>query len=86
MRTSRTPNWLVISETARLQAFAALSTSPGARAYYDRHRAASATHHQALRTLANRLVGILHGCLAHGTPYDEATAWHGQHDATTRVA
>jgi hypothetical protein len=69
-----------------LQAFAALSTSPGARAYYDRHRAAGATHHQALRTLANRLVGILHGCLAHDTPYDEATAWHGQHDATNRVA
>jgi hypothetical protein len=45
------------------QAFSALSSSPGARACYDRHRAAGATHHQALRTLANRLVGILHGCL-----------------------
>ena len=43
--------------------FAALTASPGARACYDRHRAAGATHHQALRTLANRLVGILHGCL-----------------------
>ena len=32
------------------QAFAALTASPGARAYYDRHRAAGATHHQALRT------------------------------------
>ena len=26
-------------------------------------------------TLANRLVGILHGCLHHGTLYDEHTAW-----------
>ena len=57
------------------QAFCALTSSPGARAYYDRQRAAGATHHQALRTLANRLVGILHGCLTHHTPYDEHTAW-----------
>lgn len=32
-------------------------------------------HHQALRALGNRLVGILHGCLRHQTPYDEHTAW-----------
>src|SRR3954454_21897935 len=57
------------------QAFAALTASPGARAYYDRHRARGATHHQALRALANRLVGILHGCLRHHTRYDETTAW-----------
>lgn len=57
------------------QAFAALTASPGARAFYDRHRARGATHHQALRALANRLVGILHGCLRHGVCYDEATAW-----------
>ena len=25
--------------------------------------------------LGNRLVGILHGCLRHQTPYDEHTAW-----------
>jgi transposase len=57
------------------QAFAALRSSPGARRYYDTHRAAGATHHQALRALANRLVGILHGCLEHQTPYNENTAW-----------
>ncbi len=57
------------------QAFAALTGSPGARAYYDRQRDRGATHHQALRTLANRLVGILHGCLTHRTTYDETTAW-----------
>ena len=57
------------------QAFAALSTSPGARAYYDSHRTRGATHHQALRALSNRLVGILHGCLRHNLPYNEDTAW-----------
>ena len=57
------------------QAFAALTTSPGARAFYDRHRDRGATHHQALRALANRLVGILHGCLTHHTPYNETLAW-----------
>jgi transposase len=57
------------------QAFTALNSSPGARAYYDRQRKRGATHHQALRALANRLVGILHGCLRHHRHYDEATAW-----------
>jgi hypothetical protein len=56
-------------------AFAALLASPGARAFYDQHRAAGDTHHQALRALGNRLVGILHGCLRHHTQYDERTAW-----------
>src|SRR3954451_5856165 len=58
------------------QAFAALTSSPGARAYYDAQRTRGATHHQALRSLSNRLVGILHGCLRHHTRYDEAIAWH----------
>ena len=62
------------------QAFAALSTSPGARAYYDRQRARGVGHHAALRQLANRLVGILHGCLKTHTCYDEATAWPEQAD------
>ncbi len=56
-------------------AFAALQCSPGVRAYYDQHRAAGDTHHQALRALGNRLVGILHGCLRHQTLYNEDTAW-----------
>ncbi len=56
-------------------AFSALTTSPGARRYYDAQRARGATHHQALRALGNRLVGILHGCLRHETSYNEDTAW-----------
>jgi hypothetical protein len=56
-------------------AFATLKCSPGARTFYDQHRTAGDTHHQALRALANRLVGILHGCLRHRTLYNEDTAW-----------
>lgn len=37
------------------QAFAALTASPGARAYYDRIRAREVSHRAALRQLANRL-------------------------------
>jgi transposase len=58
-----------------VQAFAALTASPGARAYYDQLRAREISHYAALRQLANRLVGILHGCLKTRTRYDEATAW-----------
>ncbi|WP_417553886.1 IS110 family transposase [Microbispora sp. NBC_01189] len=57
------------------QAAAAIRFSPGARAYYDRQRARDADYNTALRQVANRLVGILHGCLKTGTLYDEATAW-----------
>jgi transposase len=57
------------------QAFSALNASPGARAYYDQLKARGAEHNTALRQLANRLVGILHGCLKTRTCYDEATAW-----------
>jgi transposase len=57
------------------QAFAALNASPGARALYDDLRARGIEHNDALRRLANRLVGILHGCLKTRTLYDEATAW-----------
>jgi transposase len=56
-------------------AFCALLTSSGARTFYDQRRAAGDLHHQALRALGNRLVGILHGCLRHRTHYDEHTAW-----------
>jgi len=64
------------------QAFTALRTSPGARAYYDHQRARGAGHNPALRQLANRLTGILHGCLKTRTLHDEATAWP-QHTATS---
>ena len=65
-------------------AFCSLNASPGARLLYDQHRAAGDTHNRATRALANRLVGILHGCLRHHTAYDEAIAWHT--DSTSREA
>ena len=68
-------------------AFSALIASPGARAYYDAHRAAGDTHHAALRALGNRLVGILHGCLENGSLYDEHTGWgHRTETAFTAAA
>jgi hypothetical protein len=47
--------------------FAALTRSTGAQALYDRNRSAGDTYHQALRAVANRLIGILHGCIEKGT-------------------
>ncbi|MFL6187038.1 MAG: hypothetical protein ACJ75K_17780 [Actinomycetes bacterium] len=63
-----------MTTACHLWAFAALTGSPGARRYYDAHRTRDATHHQALRALGNRLVGLLHGCLCHHRPHDQL-AW-----------
>jgi hypothetical protein len=57
-----------------LQAFCALTVYPGARASYDRQRIRGIGHRAGLRQLANRLAGILHGCLKTRTIYDETTA------------
>ncbi len=62
------------------QAYSALRCSPGARVFYDHQRGRGATHYQALRALANHLVGILHGCLRHHTLHDENRAWHSEPD------
>ncbi len=64
-----------LADATCMWAFSAVNASPGARAFYDQHRAAGDTHYRALRAVANRLVGILHGCLRHHTNYDEHTAW-----------
>ena len=74
-----------LADALTQQAFAALISSPGARAYYDTHRANGDGHYKALRALGNRLVGILHGCLRHRTAYDETTAW-GQRATTADIA
>jgi hypothetical protein len=76
-----------LGDALHLQAFSALGGSAGARAYYDTLRARRIGHHAALRQLANRLVGILHGCLKTGTLYNEDTAWQHHHtDTKTLVA
>ena len=68
------------------QAFTAIRTSPGARAYYDHQRARGSDHNPALRQLANRLVGIQHGCLKTRTLYSETTAWPRHATAAEKTA
>jgi transposase len=75
-----------LADALHQQAFSALRASAGARAYYDALRARGVGHHAALRQLANRLVGILHGCLRTHTCYDEATAWPQHAQAEPAVA
>ena len=62
-------------------AFCSLTTSPGARDYYDQLRPRGKTHRQAARQLANRWVGILHHCPQAEELYDEHAAW--RHRLTT---
>jgi hypothetical protein len=47
----------------------------GARAHYDRRKAAGDRHVAAQRNLFNRMLGILHHCLATRTEYDEHAAF-----------
>ena len=62
-------------------AFCSLSTSPGARDYYDELRRREKTHRQATRQLANRWVSILHACLEQHVTYDESLAWKHRSDS-----
>lgn len=75
-----------LADAIYLWAFASLTASEGARAFYDARRAGGDGHHQALRALGNRLVGILHGCLAHHTDYNEITAWAHRPENDLEVA
>jgi hypothetical protein len=71
-----------LADALQQWALASMRGSPGARAYYQAIRHRGTSHHAALRQLANRLVGILHGCLKTHTHYDEQTAWdHHIHKA-----
>jgi transposase len=71
-----------LADALQQWALGSMRRSPGARAYYQALRDRGITHHAALRQLANRLVGILHGCLKTHTRYDEHTAWdHHIHKA-----
>ena len=67
-------------------AFCSLRGSPGARAYYQSLRARGTGHQAALRQLANRWVGILHGCLRSHALYDEHLAWHSEPDELSPAA
>lgn len=69
-----------LADAVQQWAFSSMRGSPGARAYYLSLRARKIGHQAAIRQLANRQVGILHGCLKHRTLYDEQKAW--PHHAT----
>lgn len=56
-------------------AFVSLTRSPGARAHYDRRRAAGDRHVAAQRNLFNRFMGMLFHCLQNDHTYDEAIAF-----------
>lgn len=56
-------------------AFVTITKSAGARAHYDRRRAAGDHHNAALRNLANKLIGRLWWCLQHHETWNENTAW-----------
>ncbi len=62
------------------QALSSLTASPGARAFYDELRSRDVGHDDAMRRVAGRLTGILHGCVKTGSEYDEATAWSHRHE------
>jgi transposase len=71
-----------LADALQQWALGSMRGSPGARAYYRSLRDRGISHHTALRQLANRLVGILHGCLKTRTRYNEHTAWdHHIHTA-----
>ena len=65
----------ILGDACLRWAFCAVQTSPGARRCYDTARRREKSHAAALRVVANRLVGILHGCLRYRTDYDESRAW-----------
>jgi hypothetical protein len=57
-----------LADACHWWAFAAITKSPGARALYDRRRAAGDSHNAALRNLANKLLAKLWYCLRHHVP------------------
>jgi hypothetical protein len=75
-----------LADACERWAFCSLTQSPGARSYYDALRARGKTHRQALRQLANRWVGILHGCLEARQGYRECIAWSAPPEVPLGVA
>ncbi len=75
-----------LTDACHWRAFAMLTKSPGARAHYDRRRAASDSHNAALRKLANKNSGLLWRCLQHDQPWDDDTAWPTHENLPDAVA
>lgn len=62
-------------------AFAALTRSPGCRAYYDHRKLEGDSHAAALRKLCGRLLTMLHHCLHHDELYREDKAFPAREGA-----
>jgi transposase len=84
--TARTARNQRLADSCYRWAFCSLHASSGARAYYDALRARGKGHHTAIWQVANRWVGILHGCLASRAHYDETIAWAHHHVETKTAA
>jgi transposase len=67
-------------------AFASITKSAGARAHYDRRRAAGDSHNAALRNLANKLLGRFWWCHTHNQPWREDAAWPPSPTTTEHTA
>ena len=75
-----------LADACHWWAFAILTKSPGARAHYDRRRAAGDHHNAALRNLSNKLLGRLWWCLKNGELWDDNAAWTPQHTTPQATA
>lgn len=75
-----------LADACHWWAFASLTKSPGARAHYDRRRAAGDTHNAALRNLAHKLLGRLWWCLHNNQAWDDNAAWPDATSPPTEVA
>jgi len=64
-----------LADACHWWAFAMLTKSAGARAHYDRRRAAGDHHNAALRNLANKVLGRMWWCIQNGEHWDERAAW-----------
>jgi transposase len=75
-----------LADACHWWAFSMLTKSPGARAHYDRRRAAGDNHNAALRNVANKNIGRLWWCLQHAQPWDDNSAWPTHERAREAVA
>jgi transposase len=65
----------------------AIQNSPGAAAFFEHQKAKGDPYNKAIRTVANKMIGQLYGCLTSGTLYDEETAWgHRQTKESMKAA
>ena len=73
-----------LGQVGYLWALSLLTTSPGARAHYDRRRERGDNYSAAARNLANRYLGILYHCL-HTRQTLRRIQSVPAHDQTTRT-